>query len=142
MVSIAEPILMTTGNNLTKLINGDFDGKYIEADGAFLYQCVDLVKDMTDTETTVTEKWKRGENVIQNRNVAVGTAIATFKGSNNSYYGHAAIFGGYDTVNDVFGFWAWSQNFPTGSAVRKHFVPITGSGSENNDADEYYVIKL
>ncbi|EAZ89567.1 FG-GAP repeat domain-containing protein [Crocosphaera chwakensis] len=135
------PALMTTSSNLTRLLNGEFDGQYIEADGGYRYQCVDLVKDMTDTEKINTSYWKRGENVIQNRNVAVGSAIAIFDSNGNYNHRHTAIFAGYDTQNGVFGFWAWSQNYPTGSPVTKHFISINGNAASNADADQYYLIK-
>jgi hypothetical protein len=140
--SVSPPGLSATTTNLTRLINGELNGDYIEADyNEYLHQCVDLVKDMTDTENISTSNWRRGENVIQNRSVAVGTAVAIFDSAGSYNHRHTAIFAGYDTVNGAFGFWAWSQNFPTGSGVRRHFIPVNGSASGNNDADEYYVIR-
>jgi hypothetical protein len=65
--TVSPSALRTTSSNLAALIGGSLNGRYIEADGAYLYQCVDLVKDMTDTERITTSNWRRGENVIQNR---------------------------------------------------------------------------
>ncbi|MFZ4666183.1 MAG: BPSL0067 family protein [Prochlorotrichaceae cyanobacterium] len=138
--TVSPSALRTTSSNLAALIGGSLNGRYIEADGAYLYQCVDLVKDMTDTERITTSNWRRGENVIQNRSVAQGSSIAIFDSAGRYNHRHTAIFDRYDTVNNSFGFWAWSQNFPTGSGVRRHFIPVNGSSSGNNDADEYHVI--
>jgi len=138
--TISPSALRATSSNLAALVSGSLNGRYIEADGAYLYQCVDLVKDMTDTERITTSNWRRGENVIQNRSVAQGSSIAIFDSAGRYNSRHTAIFDRYDTVNNSFGFWAWSQNFPTGSGVRRHFIPVNGSSSGNNDADEYHVI--
>ena len=153
--------LMTTSANLTKLINGDLSliGQYIDVDktgyetgknGAFtLYQCWDFVAyaaGMINTSYSSnpywsTSNWKRGENVIENGNVAVGTAIATFKGTNNLYGGHTAIFAGYGSNNGVSGFYVWDQNWD-GSAIQKHFISINGSSKLNSNAKEYFVVKV
>jgi len=139
-LSTSPSALRTTSSNLAALVSGNLNGRYIEADGAYLYQCVDLVKDMTDTERITTSNWRRGENVIQNRSVPQGSSIAILNSAGRYNSRHTAIFDRYDTVNNSFGFWAWSQNFPTGSGVRRHFIPVNGSSSGNNDADEYHVI--
>ncbi|MDB9372451.1 FG-GAP-like repeat-containing protein, partial [Nodularia sphaerocarpa] len=138
--------LMATDDNLTKLMNGDWNNQKFDVDSAYGAQCWDLVAKATGINNSssywLTSNWRRGINVVSNSTVAVGTSIATFKGSNNSYLGHTGIFAGYDSVNGVSGFWAWSLNFPTGSGVRKHFIPINGSSAVNNNANEYYLIQL
>ncbi|MEA5576832.1 hypothetical protein [Anabaena sp. UHCC 0451] len=73
----------------------------------------------------------------------VGTAMATFAGRNNSYYGtynHTGIFAGYrrNSAGAINGFWMWEQNAPLGSAIRKGFYSISSSGV--SDADNYYLV--
>ncbi|NEO28423.1 MAG: BPSL0067 family protein, partial [Kamptonema sp. SIO4C4] len=136
----APSALKATSSYLNKLKSGQLNGHKIEADGAYWYQCVDLTKKATGTSHITTHHWKRGANVMQNKSVAVGSAIAIFNSSGSYNHRHTAIFAGYDKRNGVDGFWAWSQNFPTGSGVRKHFIPVNGSAAYNNDADQYHVI--
>ncbi|QIR38854.1 BPSL0067 family protein [Tolypothrix sp. PCC 7910] len=140
--------LMATSDNLTKLLNGQFNGQYIDVDntgyntgknGAFtLYQCWDFVALVTNTTSMSTSNWKKGANIIENRKVELGTAIATF-GSNGKYEGHTAIFAGYGTENGVSGFYVWDQNWD-GSSVQKHFIRTDRSGT--SDADNYYVVQV
>jgi len=137
---VAPPALKATPGYLSQLQSGQLDGRKIEADGAFLYQCVDLTKYVTETSRITTYSWRRGANVMQNKAVAVGSAIAIFNAAGVYNHLHTAIFAGYDTVNGVSGFWVWSQNFPLRSGVRKHFIPSNGSSQYNNNAHDYHVI--
>jgi hypothetical protein len=140
--------LMTTSTNLTKLINGQLNGTYIDVDGAYGAQCWDLVAYATGINGSSSywnaNNWKAGENVMSNGNVAVGTAIATFLGPNGSYYSssgnHTAIFAGYGSENGVAGFYVWDQNWNLSGnvAIKKHFVANNKSGT--SDADNYYLI--
>ncbi|MBO1053915.1 MAG: BPSL0067 family protein [Dolichospermum sp. DET73] len=139
--------LMTTSTRLTQLQNGQLNGQYIDVDGypsENIYQCWDLVAYATGINSSspyyFTTNWKRGANVMGNGNVAVGTAIATFAGPNNSYdngsYQHTGIFAGYGTQNGVSGFYLWQQN---PGAVNLGFYRNNGTGV--GDADNYYVIQ-
>jgi hypothetical protein len=142
--------LMTTSTNLTKLINGQLNGTYIDVDGAYGAQCWDLVAYATGINGSSSywnaNNWKAGENVMSNGNVAVGTAIATFLGPNGSYYSssgnHTAIFAGYGSENGVAGFYVWDQNWNLSGnvAIKKHFVANNKSGT--SDADNYYLIRV
>jgi hypothetical protein len=138
--------LMATPTIMSQLTSGQLNGRKFDVDGHYGAQCWDLVAYATGINSSsrywLTSNWRRGENVIANRNIAKGTSIATFKGTNSTYLGHTAVFEGYDTVNGAFGFWAWSQNFPEGSGVRRHFISISGSSSWNNNANDYFVIKV
>ncbi|NJN73343.1 MAG: SH3 domain-containing protein [Limnothrix sp. RL_2_0] len=139
--SSAPAALKATALELGKLQRGEYNGRKLEADGAYPYQCVDLVKWVTNTKTKPTSYWKRGENVMKNGKVAVGSAVAIFNSAGSYNHRHTAIFAGYGTQSGVKGFYVWSQNAPTGAGVRKHFLPINGNPSWNMDADEYFVIK-
>jgi hypothetical protein len=142
--------LMATSSYLTQLSNETLIGKYSRnVDNAYGYQCWDLVADATAISGSSpywnAGTWKRGVSVIGNGNVAVGTAIATFAGTNNSYYGtynHTGIFAGYrlNSAGAIDGFWMWEQNAPLGSAIRKGFYSISGSGV--SDADNYYLVSV
>ncbi|MEH2060316.1 MAG: BPSL0067 family protein [Nostoc sp.] len=106
---------------------------------------------MTGSNAT-TYQWKKGANIITSGNVTVGTAIATFNGSNGTAYEtsngknkHAAIFAGYlrDDKGSIIGFEAWNQNFdPPGSGVKKSKFYTSGNYNVNSDADYYYVIQV
>jgi hypothetical protein len=142
--------LMATSSYLTQLSNETLIGKYSRnVDNAYGYECWDLVADATAISGSSpywnAGTWKRGVSVIGNGNVAVGTAIATFAGTNNSYYGtynHTGIFAGYrlNSAGAIDGFWMWEQNAPLGSAIRKGFYSISGSGV--SDADNYYLVSV
>ncbi len=142
--------LMTTSTNLTKLINGQLNGTYIDVDGAYGSQCWDLVAYATGINGSSSywnaNNWKAGANVMTNGNIAVGTAIATFLGPNGSYYSssgnHTAIFAGYGSENGVSGFYVWDQNWNLNGnlAIKKHFVANNKSGT--SDADNYYLIRV
>ena len=137
------PALMATLTELQKLINGQYNGVSLEADGAYLYECVDLVKWVTNTKNVTTSYWKRGENVIQNGNVAKGAAIAIFDSSGNYNHRHTVIFESYvrDSNGSIIGFNAWHQNWDKKRYVQQAKVYTYGNSSYNADADEYYVIK-
>ncbi|MTJ16630.1 MULTISPECIES: hypothetical protein [unclassified Dolichospermum] len=142
--------LMATSSYLTQLSNETLIGKYSRnVDNAYGYQCWDLVADATAISGSSpywnAGTWKRRVSVIGNGNVAVGTAIATFAGTNNSYYGtynHTGIFAGYrlNSAGAIDGFWMWEQNAPLGSAIGKGFYSISGSGV--SDADNYYLVSV
>ncbi|BAY22952.1 hypothetical protein NIES2100_27160 [Calothrix sp. NIES-2100] len=142
--------LMATSTNLTKLINGELNGKYIDYDGAYGAQCWDLVAYATGINSSSTywnaNNWKAGANVMSSGNIAVGTAIATFLGPNGSYYStsgnHTAIFAGYGSENGVSGFYVWDQNWNLNGnlAIKKHFIANNKSGT--SDADNYYLIRV
>ncbi len=143
---------MTTSTNLTKLINGQLNGQYIDVDGWYGAQCWDLVAYATGINSSSsywsTNNWKAGANVMSNGNIAIGTAIATFLGSNGSYNTpgylnqHTAIFAGYGSENGVAGFYVWDQNWNLSGnvAIKKHFVANNKSGT--SDADNYYLIRV
>lgn len=139
--------LMATSTFLNQLVNGQLIGQKVDVDRDHGAQCWDLVAYATGISSSSpywnAGTWKRGENVIGNRNLAVGTAIATFAGLNNTYYGsynHTGIFAGYDTVNGVFGFYMWEQNATADGAIRRGFYAINGSGM--SDADNYFIIRV
>jgi hypothetical protein len=136
---------------LTKLINGQLNGQYIDVDGWYGAQCWDLVAYATGINGSSsywsTNNWKAGENVMGNGNIAVGTAIATFLGSNGSYNNpsggqHTAIFAGYGSENGASGFYVWDQNWNLNGnlAIKKHFIANNKSGT--SDADNYYLIRV
>jgi sRNA-binding regulator protein Hfq len=147
---VAPSGLMATSSYLAQLSNGSLIGKYSrDVDNAYGYQCWDLVADATGISGSspywIAGTWKRGVNVIGNGNVAVGTAIATFAGTNNSYYGtynHTGIFAGYrrNSAGVIDGFWMWEQNVPNSPAIRKGFYSISSSGV--SDADNYYLVSV
>jgi hypothetical protein len=145
--------LMATSSYLTQLQNGQLLGKYSRnVDSAYGAQCWDLVADATGISQSSpywnAGTWRRGESVIGN-NVAVGTAIATFAGTNNSYYGsynHCGIFAGYGTQNGVSGFSMWEQNSYGRNSQTQNLDPIrlvfyAINGSAVTDADNYFIIR-
>jgi hypothetical protein len=143
--------LRSTNDKLNELLSGQLTGRFIDVDGfppGDIYQCWDLVAYATGNRA-LTSTWKRGENVMANGNVAIGTAIATFLGPNNSYnhpalQQHTAIFAGYGNENGVSGFYVWDQNFDVYQngdfSIKKHFIWTNSSGT--SDADNYYVIQV
>jgi hypothetical protein len=150
-LNLAPPGLLSNSTNLSKLQNGELDGMRIDVDGYpsnDKYQCVDLTKFATNAIDTLTRNWKMRENVMANGNVAVGSAIATFLGPNNSYDNpvvingetrwiqHTGIFAGYGSD----GFYIWDQNWGTPDYIKKHF--ISAGGSDTSDASNYHVIQV
>ncbi|WP_052754523.1 BPSL0067 family protein [Calothrix sp. 336/3] len=140
------PGLMSTAERLTQLRNGQLNGKSFDVDRAFGAQCWDLVAYATGINISspywLTTNWKRGANVMADGNIAVGTAIATFLGRNNTYDApgsrHTGIFAGYGTENGVRGFYIWHQNWDNKKYVQKSFIRNDRSGT--SDADNYHVI--
>ena len=140
--------LRSTPDKLNELRSGQLNGRSIDVDGYAGAQCWDLVAYATGSRASTTT-WRRGANIMANGNVAVGTAIATFLGPNNSYdtpgftQQHTAIFAGYDTDNGVSGFYVWDQNFDAylkgDFSIKKHFIRTDRSGT--SDADNYYVVQ-
>ncbi|MFA5207617.1 MAG: hypothetical protein WC428_03055 [Candidatus Paceibacterota bacterium] len=100
-------------------------------------ECVSAVKALSGNNVP-TGNWSRGSQVTAG-SVSQGTAIATFLGPDNSYYGHAAIFKSYVYTNGVItGIEMWDQNWPTGGLFGKHTRVTSGTGV--NNANNYYVV--
>jgi lysozyme family protein len=137
----------TNNTKLTQLLNGQLTGQYIDVDGYYGAQCWDLVAHVTG-QRGLTTNWRRGANVMSNRNIQNGTAIATFLGPggtydhrvNGEYIQHTGIFAGYGTENGVHGFYIWDQNWGSPRSVKKHF--ISASGTTVNNANHYHVIQF
>ncbi|HIK55569.1 MAG TPA: BPSL0067 family protein [Synechococcales cyanobacterium M55_K2018_004] len=132
--------LMATPDWWSALQRGALTNQFRDVDGYFGAQCWDLVALVTGDRRHAATQWRAGSNVMSSRNIAPGTAIATFKGPNGTYQGHTAIFESYGVRNGVEGFWAWHQNFPTGSGIQRHFIPTNGNRALNNDAREYFIV--
>jgi hypothetical protein len=145
---------MATSSYLNQLQNGQLLGKFSRnVDNSYGAQCWDLVADATGISISSpywsTSNWKKGTSVIGN-NIAVGTAIATFVGPNNSYdggsYKHCGIFAGYGTQNGVSGFYMWEQNTYNKNTQNQNIDPIrrafyATNGSGVTDADNYFIIR-
>lgn len=97
-------------------------------------------------------KWHKGKNVMNLKNVAVGTVVATFPqngdvyqtGAKPSY--HTVVFAGYEVTSSNYkGFWAWDQNYYSDPIIGKHLIKVGGSSSStagNGDANNYYVVQV
>ena len=85
-----------------------------------------------------TGKWKKGIQVKGAKDIAKGTAIATFdeKGNypNAKTGNHAAIYIDQDSV----GINVWDQW--VGRAVNTRKIRFKGTGKPSNDGDAFYVI--
>lgn len=110
--------------------------------GGYQGECVSLVKAVTKNNST-TSQWTRGVNVVANGGVGAGAAIATFFGSNGTYYGHAAIFAGYirDAAGAITGIRVYDQNW-NARAVAFHSISRSGTTGTVSDADSYHVIQV
>lgn len=100
-----------------------------------------------------TSNWKTGEPVfttdpitkkrIFNKNVKIGTVIATFDGKDNydkTYpkgNEHTAVFGDAPATGGIN---VWDQNFVYSKVVGRHNIPCSGSGY--NNALNYYVVNV
>jgi len=114
-------------------------------------QCVALVQYYAGAPNTA--KWDEGESVLGNKNIAKGTAIATFvdgKYPNLSHGNHAALF----ISQETHGIWVmdqWIDNAPEGKKkkpyVSKRFITSKGKWKDgtyvdpSNNADAFSVIK-
>jgi len=165
--------LAATSTNLSKLQNGCYSGSYLlwsgctnsgssldvaykasvavagvtgtvlsDNYGGYTGECVSLVKAVAKNNAT-TSQWGRGVNVVANGGVAPGAAIATFFGTNGTYYGHAAIFAGYirDAAGAITGIRVYDQNW-SARAVTSHNILRSGTAGTVNDADSYHVIQV
>lgn len=111
-------------------------------------ECVAFAKAMSNTNNVASSNWRRGNNVISST-VSRGMLIATFKadGTYDSWgtngKNHVAVFAGYQY--DVFfrkvGIFIWDQNYlpNKGGVVAKHLIGI--SGTEVNNANNYYIVQ-
>jgi hypothetical protein len=103
--------------------------------------CVDLVKAAAGVPRTAA--WQKGAEVLGNRQIAQGTAIATFEsdGSYTSESGnHAAIY----LYQDDRGIWVYDQW--QGQPVHKRLIRFDGGsggkwGSKSNDGTRFAVIE-
>jgi len=112
-------------------------------------QCVSFVKSLSKNNVA-TSNWIRGRQVINNGDLSQGTVIATFK-SNGKYdsWGettHVAIFDRWHWVYlgggrwKIDGFYVWDQNYVSSYVVGRHLLKQSGLG--NNNADNYYVVRI
>lgn len=106
--------------------------------GTYYYQCVDWVKFICKNGRS---DWRRGNNALSG-GLTPGQAIATFNSSGYYNNGHCAIFLGYvrNSSGAITGIWVADQNWGTPSIVKKHVIPVSGSGV--NRAGNYYEVVL
>ena len=109
-----------------------FEGKKVGSG-----QCVAFVQQVAKAPHT--SFWVEGSKVRGAKDLARGTAIATFvtgKYLNLPTGNHAAI---YDS-QDASGIWVWDQWLAQG-CVKKRLIRFkNGSGSASNDGDRFSVI--
>jgi hypothetical protein len=115
------------------------EGKPIEGNG----ECVTLVKNHTSVGWT--GNWRQGKEVVGNRTLAQGTAIATFvdgKYPNQAHGNHAAFYMGQ--VSD--GIYIMDQ-WRSKRQISKRFIRRQGKDahgkfiSPSNNADAFFVIE-
>ena len=102
--------------------------------------CVPFVQEVTDAPHT--SLWKRGELVKNNKDIKVGTAIATFSSDGkytNSVDGssHSAIY----VQQDAAAIQVWDQWLT--QPVHQRWIRFQGGGDgvrPVNDGDAYYII--
>ena len=117
----------------------NLEGKPIEGNG----QCVTLVKNHTSVGWT--GNWRQGSEVVGNRTLAPGTAIATFvdgKYPNQAHGNHAAFYMG-QVSDGIYIMDQWSSK----PRISKRFVRRQGKDSHgnfvnpSNNADAFFVIE-
>lgn len=115
------------------------EGKPKEGNG----ECVTLVKNHTSVGQT--GNWREGENVVGNKTLQQGTAIATFvdgRYANNSHGNHAAFYMGQ--VSD--GIYIMDQ-WRSKTKINKRFIRRKGRDAHgrfidpSNNADAFFVIE-
>jgi hypothetical protein len=94
-------------------------------------ECVALVRAWSHAPQAAT--WTRGEHVQGSRNIARGTAIATFPGGH--YDGHAAIYLG-ETGDGIRVFDQWNGHQPS-----ERTIHYTGKHSFVDSGGNYYVVE-
>jgi hypothetical protein len=110
-------------------------------------QCVALLQHYVRGMTT-THFWQQGDDVIDNTQIAKGTAIATFvngRYQSLSHGNHAALF----ISQDAGGIWVmdqWSDDRAK-PRISRHYIPKRGKNADgkfidpSNNADAYSIIK-
>ena len=98
-------------------------------------QCVSYVTTVCPTIPVSTGAWKKGLQVKGNKEIAAGTAIATFDKDGN-YSGHAAIYESQtdDGINVVD---QWVT--PPARAIHRRLLRFGAHGNSNN-GDNFFVI--
>lgn len=110
------------------------------------FECVALIQHFTNAP--VTSAWRKGEQVMGNKTLSPGTAIATFVNGrypNRPHGNHAAFYlGQYANGIYVVDQWRDMQNKPT---ISKRFIRAKGKSKTgtyiepSNNADAFSVIE-
>lgn len=102
----------------------------------FCGQCVSYVKTVCPT-LPATVAWKKGKPVKDNKEIAPGTAIATFN-SSGRYEGHAAIYVSQSSAGiNVYDQWVTP---PSPKAMGPRMLRWGARGNSNN-GDNFYVVE-
>lgn len=114
-------------------------------------QCVSFVNNLAQTNipSKLTNNWYKGKRVVDNVNLAPGTAIATFtwgwdathKVYRDIYSGHVAIFRQFIYTNNVIsGVMVWDENYVAPGLVGMHIISRNGGGVTN--ANNYFIVNI
>jgi hypothetical protein len=110
------------------------------------FECVSLIKHFTNAPSTA--HWKEGAKVLGNKNLPVGTAIATFvdgRYPNRKHGNHSAFYLG-QVANGIYIIDQW-PSMTTKPRIKKRFIYAQGKGKNGKfinpteNADAFSVIE-